>query len=77
MYSLTPNSEELYKLIDTRMPFGKYAGIALIDLPEEYLVWFESKGFPEGAIGGLLAQVYEIKINGLEFLFGPLRKNRP
>lgn len=69
--SLDP--KELYALINTKMPFGKYAGISLIDLPEEYLVWFESKGFPEGRIGQLLAQVYEIKVNGLEYLFEPLR----
>lgn len=74
MTLISPDSSELFKLIETKMPFGKYAGISLIDLPEDYLVWFEGKGFPEGKIGDLLAQVYEIKVNGLEYLFEPLRK---
>lgn len=50
------------------MPFGKYKGFALIDLPETYVVWFHSKGFPEGEIGRLLGLLYEIKLNGLEEL---------
>lgn len=59
-----------------KMPFGKYKGWALIDLPEEYVVWFEKKGFPEGELGHLLAELYEIKANGLEYLFEPLRENK-
>jgi uncharacterized protein (DUF3820 family) len=55
------------------MPFGKYQGRRLIDLPESYLVWFAGQGFPEGKLGRMLHAVYEIKLNGLEGLFDPLR----
>jgi len=55
------------------MPFGKYAGTLLIDLPEPYLVWMRQEGFPGGELGIMLQSVYEIKVNGLEYLFDPLR----
>jgi hypothetical protein len=64
---------DLLELAAARMPFGKYAGRLLIDLPEPYLVWFAGQGFPEGKLGCLLQAVYEIKLNGLEYLFDPLR----
>jgi len=60
-------------LVHTRMPFGRYAGRRLIDLPEPYLVWFAGRGFPEGRLGRMLQSVYEIKVNGLEHLLEPLR----
>lgn len=60
-------------LAKTLMPFGKYEGRPLIDLPEDYLVWFAGKGFPPGKLGEMLQEVYEIKLNGLEYLFDPLR----
>ena len=66
--------KQLLKLAEYRMPFGKYQGELLIDLPEPYVVWFAGKGFPGGELGNLLAIVYEIKLNGLEYLFDPLRK---
>ncbi len=56
-------------LTTMKMPFGKYTGLRLVDLPEPYLVWFYRKGFPEGKLGRLLQTVYEIKLNGLEYLF--------
>lgn len=56
------------------MPFGKYAGSRLIDLPEEYIIWFSKKGYPEGELGELLQAVSEIKLNGLEYLFRPLKR---
>ncbi len=62
----------LLELAAMKMPFGKYAGRRLIDLPEPYVVWFAGKGFPKGRLGQMLAIVYEIKINGLEYLFEPL-----
>ncbi|RNC71743.1 MAG: hypothetical protein ED859_03275 [Desulfuromonadales bacterium] len=65
--------QALLELARTRMPFGKYAGRRLIDLPEPYVVWFARQGFPEGKLGRMLQTVYEIKVNGLEFLFDPLR----
>lgn len=64
---------ELIELAAARMPFGRYQGVLLIDLPEPYVVWFASNGFPEGKLGRLLRSVYEIKVNGLEYLFDPLR----
>jgi uncharacterized protein (DUF3820 family) len=69
-----PDPEELLALASMRMPFGKYQGQLLIDLPEPYVVWFAKKGFPEGKLGRMLQAVYEIKVNGLEYLFMPLRR---
>ena len=54
------------------MPFGKYSGTLLVNLPEAYVVWFARKGWPEGEIGELLAALYAIKENGLEYLLRPL-----
>ena len=65
--------KELVALAQARMPFGKYQGRRLIDLPENYLVWFANQGFPEGQLGRRLQEVYDIKLNGLESLFDPLR----
>lgn len=68
------NRAFLEKLLKTRMPFGKFKGRLLIDLPEPYVAWFARKGFPKGELGKMLQIVNEIKINGLEYLFDPLRK---
>ena len=67
--NLKPDKTAFLALSTTRMPFGKYKGIRLVDLPEPYLVWFSRKGFPDGRLGEMLAAVYEIKRNGLETLF--------
>ena len=64
--------KELIELANARMPFGKYEGKLLIELPENYLVWYQSKGFPKGKLGNQLAQMMEIKLNGLEKLIYPL-----
>jgi uncharacterized protein (DUF3820 family) len=64
----------LAEVATTRMPFGKYKGRLLLDLPEPYVVWFSQKGFPGGHLGRLLNIVYEVKLNGLEHLFAPLRQ---
>ncbi|GAB2840981.1 DUF3820 family protein [Ferruginibacter profundus] len=69
-----PNGELLLQLVSMKMPFGKYKGTVLCNLPVSYLEWFQRKGFPEGKLGVLLATIYEIKINGLEELLGPLKK---
>jgi len=55
------------------MPFGKYKGQLIADLPEPYLLWFSRKGFPRGKLGVLLQTMYEIRLNGLEYLLRPLR----
>lgn len=66
-------AEILKALVTTRMPFGKYQGRLICDLPEYYLNWFNNKGFPAGKLGSLLATMYEIKLNGLDYLLHPLR----
>lgn len=70
------NSEEqiLIDLANMRMPFGKYSGRRLIDLPEAYVLWFRQKGFPEGYLGVLFNTLLEVKVNGLEKLIYPLKK---
>ncbi len=68
-----PDPAILLELAQMKMPFGKYKGRKLIDLPEPYVVWFSQKGFPNGKLGDMLRTVYEIKVNGLEHLFEPLR----
>jgi uncharacterized protein len=72
--SYSPDAhQQLLELAAMRMPFGKYQGRRLIDLPEHYVVWFAGQGFPEGKLGDMLRAVYEIKVNGLEYLFDRLR----
>ena len=68
-----PDPSILLELANTKMPFGKYAGRVLMDLPEPYLVWFYQQGFPKGKLGEQLQFLYEIKLNGLEGLLKPLR----
>lgn len=70
---LTEQHKILMQLVTMKMPYGKYKGRVLCDLPEPYLVWFRQKGFPEGKIGVLLESIYEIKLNGLEDILKPLR----
>ncbi len=65
------NRESLIELANTKMPFGKYAGRYLIDLPEAYVLWFKEKGYPKGKLGILMASLYEIKLNGLEKIIRP------
>lgn len=66
-------TEDLKKLVDWRMPFGKYEGRLLADLPGPYLAWFAREGFPKGELGHLLALMHEIDHNGLKPLLEPLR----
>ena len=69
---MLPDQQALITAINQTVPFGKYAGRKLLQLPEPYLVWFHSKGFPEGKLGEQLALIYEIKLNGLEGMLKPL-----
>jgi len=64
---------EMFRLGNYRMPFGKYKGKRLIDIPEAYFVWFMRKGLPEGELGRMISAAYEIKVNGLEYLFDEFR----
>jgi uncharacterized protein len=66
-------AHELQRLLDVRMPFGKYQGRAIADLPGDYLNWFAREGFPRGEVGRLLALMHEIDHNGLGELLQPLR----
>jgi uncharacterized protein (DUF3820 family) len=62
----------LIDAVNQVMPFGKYQGRKLLELPEPYLVWFHKQGFPAGKLGNQLALMYEIKLNGLENMLRPL-----
>ncbi len=64
----------LLQLVKIKMPFGKYKETLLCDLPVSYLEWFQRKGFPDGKLGMLLQTIYEIKLNGLEYLLEPLKR---
>ena len=64
----------LIDLVTQKMPFGKYSGRLLCDLPVHYLEWFQRKGFPEGKLGMQLSTLYEIKINGLGEILFKLKK---
>ena len=64
----------LIDLANTKMPFGKYKGTFLIDLPEHYIVWYHAKGFPKGKLGMQLGLIYELKLNGLEYLIRNIQK---
>jgi len=72
MHEVFPNKQALLELANARMPFGKYQGKLLIEIPEPYYVWYRQKGFPQGKLGDQLAMMYEIKANGLEKLIWPL-----
>lgn len=72
---MRPDPELLIQLVSMQMPFGKYKGTLLCNLPVSYLEWFLRKdGFPEGRLGVLLSTIYEIKLNGLDYLLAPLKK---
>ncbi|MDO9185223.1 MAG: DUF3820 family protein [Bacteroidia bacterium] len=71
------NPQMLLQLVEMQMPFGKFKGTLLCNLPVSYLEWFQRKGFPEGKLGMLLQTMLEIKMNGLEYLLAPLKKKYP
>ncbi len=67
-----PDPQQLRQLAAAQMPYGKYAGRFLVDLPEPYVIWLVSHQLPEGKLGQQLLEIYEIKVNGLESLLRPL-----
>ncbi|MCX2720000.1 DUF3820 family protein [Lentiprolixibacter aurantiacus] len=69
------DKEHLLKLARYKMPYGKYKGYFLSELPMPYLLWFQRKGFPKGVLGQNLREVLEIKENGLEGLLSQLRED--
>lgn len=71
---MQPDPNFLIQLANTQMPFGKYKGVFLIDLPEHYLVWYRNKGFPKGKLGQLMESAFDIRRNGLEHLIYKLKK---
>lgn len=71
---MKPDPDFLIQLANTKMPYGKYQGVFLIDLPENYLVWYRNKGFPKGKFGQLMESAFEIRRNGLEDLIHQLKK---
>jgi uncharacterized protein (DUF3820 family) len=74
---LNPEKEALISLAHYKMPFGKYKGRYLDELPESYLLWFREKGYPQGKLGIMMRQVQEVKENGLEPLLVKIRKHFP
>ncbi len=68
------NSADLQRLLSVAMPYGKYKGCLIADLPGQYLNWFAREGYPSGELGRLLALMQEIDHNGLSSLLDPLRK---
>ncbi len=67
------NPADLQRLVSVQMPYGKYKGCLIADLPGQYLNWFARQGFPSGELGRLLALMQEIDHNGLSPLLDPLR----
>lgn len=73
MEPVRPDSKILIEIVQTKMPFGKYKGTLICDLPVYYLEWMHTKGFPPGKMGMLLSSVYEIKINGLNSILSMVK----
>lgn len=71
------DKNKLIEMANYRMPFGKYKGKYLVDLPESYFVWFQQQGFPKGTLGNHLKAMMEIKVNGLEPIIRKIQKDFP
>ncbi|MEE2802511.1 MAG: DUF3820 family protein [Bacteroidota bacterium] len=70
---MNPDKKQLLELAHYKMPFGKFKGSFLSDLPEAYFLWFKRNGWPQGKLGVYMQSVYELKINGLEIILKQLR----
>jgi uncharacterized protein len=71
-----PYREHLIKLAYAKMPYGKYAGRYLSDIPEPYVIWLKNNALPKGELGNLILEIYEIKVNGLEELLQKIRNRK-
>ena len=71
---LIPNANILLELVAMEMPYGKYKGTLICNLPVYYLEWIKRTGFPKGKLGMQLETMYEIKLNGLDHLLTPIKK---
>jgi len=70
------DSNLLLDLVKMQMPYGKYKGYLICNIPESYLLWYKDKGFPKGKLGDLMATMFEIRVNGLEYLLTPLKTGK-
>ncbi len=70
------HEQHIKELVSFKMPYGKYKNYYICDLPEHYLIWYRSKGFPKGKLGNLMGTMYEIKLNGLEAILDPLKNKK-
>ncbi len=75
MENIKPDSKILLEIVQTKMPFGKYKGTLISDIPVSYLEWLHNKGFPPGKLGMMLGSVYEIKINGLNSILTMVKQS--
>ena len=66
----------LLDVVKMQMPYGKYKGYLICNIPESYLLWYKDKGFPKGKLGDLMATMFEIRVNGLEYLLTPLKNQQ-
>ena len=71
--SIEEGKNILMQIVSTQMPYGKYKGSLIYKLPISYLEWFNRQGFPKNKLGMMLSTMYEIKLNGLEYLLNPLK----
>lgn len=69
------NPEILKDILTQKMPFGKYKDTIIADLPVSYLEWFQREGMPPGKLGMMLSTIYEIKLNGLEYLLTEIKRH--
>jgi len=72
---MLPDKKALIELAHYKMPFGKYKGQYLVDIPEYYYTWFGQRGFPKGKLGAMMQQMHDIKVNGLEEIIKTVRIN--